>query len=180
MLCQTPAAPRKLRTFQKGGRSEGKRAAQRRASRAAPLDFWAKTRQKLRSATSCVDSARSHHLRIRSRKVTNIFSSCPTTRNFRGFCFMHFESLEVWVLSVRFHAMEASKSNSAYRVSPKNGVPAVSPCWLVGSFFGPRCVANLVVALKFFSVFEKCPLSQNPVRTPVTLKTLACFELMQR
>jgi hypothetical protein len=37
-LRQSPA-PRKLRSFQKGGRSEGKRAAQRRASRAAPLDF---------------------------------------------------------------------------------------------------------------------------------------------
>ena len=37
-LRQSPA-PRKLRSFQKGGRSEGKGAAKRRASRAAPLDF---------------------------------------------------------------------------------------------------------------------------------------------
>ena len=94
-LCQSPAAPRKLRTFQKEGRSEGKRAAQRRASRAAPLDFWATTRQKRRSATSCVDPARSHHLRTRSRKVTIIFSLCLLPEKVCDFCFIHFESFTV-------------------------------------------------------------------------------------
>ena len=95
VLCQRPAAPRKLRTFQKEGRSEGKRAAQRRASRAAPLDFWAKTRQKRRSATSCVDPARSRHLRIRSRKVTNIFSLYLIPGRFCDFCFAHFEIFKI-------------------------------------------------------------------------------------
>ena len=78
-LRQRPA-PRKLRSFQKGGRSEGKRPAQRRASRAAPLDFLdqkgAKTTQR-------------NELR-RSRKVSAhddlIRKSCDSLKLVPRFC----------------------------------------------------------------------------------------------
>jgi len=80
VLCQRPAAPRKQRTFQKGGRCERKRAAQRRASRAAPLDFLdqkgAKTTQR-------------NELR-RSRKVSAhddlIRKSCDSLKLVPRFC----------------------------------------------------------------------------------------------
>ena len=142
-LCQRPAAPRKLRTFQKEGRSEGKRAAQRRASRAAPLDFWAKTRQKRRSATSCVDPARFRHLRIRSQKVTNIFSWCPILGNLRDYFFMHLENLWFHTFSENVHALAPSKSNSAHRDCPKNEVLATKVLALARSGFVSTFVLRL-------------------------------------
>ena len=63
------SAPSKREGAVKGrGLPSGELAAQRRST------FGAKKVQKRRGATSCVDPARSRHLRIRSRKVTAISS----------------------------------------------------------------------------------------------------------
>ena len=67
------------------GLPSGELSAQRRST------SWTKKVQKRRSATICVDPARSHHLMIRSRKVMDILRLCSTPGCFRSFCFSHFE-----------------------------------------------------------------------------------------
>jgi hypothetical protein len=79
-------APSKREGAVKGrGLPSGELAAQRRST------SWTKKVQKRRSATICVDPARSHHLMIRSRKVVDILRLCSTPGCFRSFCFSHFE-----------------------------------------------------------------------------------------
>jgi len=79
-------APSKREGAVKGrGLPSGELAAQRRST------SWTKKVQKRRSATTCVDPARSHHLMIRSRKVVDILRLCSTPGCFRSFCFSHFE-----------------------------------------------------------------------------------------
>ena len=140
-LCQRPAAPRKLRAFQKEGRSEGKRAGELAAQRRSI--FEAKKVQKRRSATSCVDPARFRHLRIRSQKVTNIFSWCPILGNLRDYFFMHLQNLWFHTLSENVHAVAPSKSNSAHRDCPKNEVLATTVLALARSGFVSTFVLRL-------------------------------------
>ena len=127
-LRQSPA-PRKLRSFQKGGRSEGKGAAQRRASRAAPLDFLdqkgAKTTQR-------------NELR-RPRKVSAhddlIRKSYDSLKWVPRFCTLRtFKAHQ----TLRLYAPAPTFSNNAF-VPPggyKNWRTLLDP--KVGSSFGPQ------------------------------------------
>ena len=125
-------APSKREGAVKGrGLPSGELAAQRRSI------FGVKKVQKRRSATSCVDPARSRHLRIRSRKVMDISRLCPTPECFRDFCFRHFENFQIRCLPVFFHAVEPSKSNSAHRDCPKNEVLATKVLTLMRGGFVP-------------------------------------------
>ena len=131
-------APSKREGAVKGrGLPSGELAAQRRSI------FEAKKVQKRRSATSCVDPARFRHLRIRSQKVTNIFSWCPILGNLRDYFFMHLQNLWFHTLSENVHAVAPSKSNSAHRDCPKNEVLATKVLALARSGFVSTFVLRL-------------------------------------